>query len=209
MTGVVQVKTQRDMAFYRGEEIPENADLNTYTTPGIYYSPSRTRTPTISNIPSGVDSNFRLEVLYAGSTDSYYRVQKLKTTVGGDYEYVRVRNGSSWGAWKKILTEADLGDLGTGAVNVHRFTVLPSSGNNTYALSIPEKNKHGFLFLTSVSTNPTTATGIYSIWTDSSTGVGNLKALIEGTNISFSYSANSITITNSSGWYVYGLVILF
>ena len=51
-----------------GKRIPENADLNDYTEPGVYYSQNVALTNTLKNVPDGVAAGFRLEVKTVSAT---------------------------------------------------------------------------------------------------------------------------------------------
>ena len=63
-------KTDMIDVYGRGIEIPENADLHTYTTPGVYFSANSARTATLSNIPTDIISaGFRLVVTEESSVD--------------------------------------------------------------------------------------------------------------------------------------------
>ena len=52
-----------------GTEIPANADLDTYKTPGTYYAQDSTRAKTLSNCPY-TSSNFKLVVMTGGDAVS-------------------------------------------------------------------------------------------------------------------------------------------
>ena len=56
---------KKSAIYSNGKEIPANANLNSYTTEGVYYSPNGTRTATLSNVPF-TDAGFKLIVMKAG-----------------------------------------------------------------------------------------------------------------------------------------------
>lgn len=86
-------------------EIPANADLNTYTTPGVYNAESDTIARTISNMPTSGDSRvaFSLEVIrISKGKDSFcqrvtYYVPRESSPV-----FVRTKIGS-WGSWSMVF----------------------------------------------------------------------------------------------------------
>lgn len=88
-----------------GGQIPASADLNTYTTPGIYRSESASISGTLSNSPF-TNGGFKLIVENTGTEDMLCQI------VHGNYNppkmYVRIRStaSGSWSAWREIITSA-------------------------------------------------------------------------------------------------------
>lgn len=81
-----------------GTAITENADLNTYTTPGVYYAIQATAA-TLSNCPTS--SGFKLVVERGYSTGRY-----IQRAIGGstaNAEWVRYYSGSAWGDWQRTV----------------------------------------------------------------------------------------------------------
>lgn len=81
-----------------GTVIPENADLDTYTTPGTYYSEGSTKTATLSNVPS-IASGFKMYV------ETNYIEGRVFQRLSGSHMgalYTRYYNGTSWSAWANI-----------------------------------------------------------------------------------------------------------
>ena len=99
-----------------GTEIPANADLNTYTTPGTYYSPDSTRTKTLTNRPFDV-SGFKLFV--DGSYGTNYVHQYVIHSTSAIWH--RSKTGSTtWSAWAKIydtVNKPSKSDIGLGNVD--------------------------------------------------------------------------------------------
>lgn len=88
----------------RGTEITANADLNSYTTYGRYYSPNSTRTGTLTNKPTGIPSAaFVLEVDTSGAWNRQTIFSGHNT-----YPYMFVRNfsGSNFSPWYKVTMTA-------------------------------------------------------------------------------------------------------
>lgn len=83
----------------QGEEIPDNADLNTYTEIGAFYSPNSARTSTIYNRPwSG--SGFKLIVLSISSVSKMHIL--LPISNNADSLFFRSRTTSGFRPWYKI-----------------------------------------------------------------------------------------------------------
>ena len=83
----------------QGSELPNNANLNQYTTPGTWRCSSIASAATISNGPVS-DAGYRLEVL-ALSSNSY--LMQVAYINGGAIKF-RYFNGSnsSWGTWRTV-----------------------------------------------------------------------------------------------------------
>lgn len=94
------LKDLADLINQRRTLIPDNADLNTYTTPGSYYCVDSTSAATIAHAPI-VTGNFRLEVI-SGGLDNYssYIVQFCWGTSTDDF-YMR-RKHSTWSDWTRF-----------------------------------------------------------------------------------------------------------
>ena len=84
--------------FPNGTRIPDNSDVNSYMTPGKYYSPSTTTTSTMSNAP--VAGGFSLLVVINGAD----WVNQYATPVNGSqikHRYYTASN-STWSAWHTL-----------------------------------------------------------------------------------------------------------
>ena len=82
-----------------GTAIPENSDLNDYTTAKTYYAPTATIAASLSNTPV-TNSGFKLIVEYLHSTE------RIRQTIEANNAstsamYVRTYTGS-WGPWFKF-----------------------------------------------------------------------------------------------------------
>lgn len=80
-----------------GIEIPANANLNNYTTPGTYYCTSSANAQTILNKPSDFDIAFTMQV-YRKSSTTYNQVVYAYGTNGGA-AYVRTSTSAGWQPW--------------------------------------------------------------------------------------------------------------
>ena len=83
------------------EPIPENSDLNNYTTIGNYKISSSTVGATIANMPTGIATGGRLLVI--GAVGASVNVQIYITTSGR--VFIR-RYSSGWYAWSEIITDS-------------------------------------------------------------------------------------------------------
>lgn len=106
ITGITsKIPATRADALGLGQVIPQSADLNTYTTPGIYRSESASISGTLSNCPF-TNGGFKLIVENTGTEDMLCQI------VHGNYNppkmYVRIRStaSGSWSAWREIITSA-------------------------------------------------------------------------------------------------------
>lgn len=103
-TSNVYTKTQvdtiaADIDFCRvGTTIPANADLNSYTTKGIYNC-GATNAATLSNCP--VSAGFRMEVVEIAFS-SRHQQRLYPQLVAADSYYVRTEGSTGYGAWYKF-----------------------------------------------------------------------------------------------------------
>lgn len=102
-----------------GERIPANADLNSYTTVGTYYSVSGDNSATLLNTPY-TETGFKLEVFNTVSASHF--IQEIKANSGAARTFRRTGSTSDgWNTWYQVLQTSDnvvpvsLG--GTGATN--------------------------------------------------------------------------------------------
>lgn len=120
---------------YVGTEIPENADLNDYTTPGVYYCPSAAIAGTLTNAPAS--NAFKLIVGRTVLSTRFFQIAILN--VSGPVIWKRYYNGS-WSAWVRSFAEgadaaAARSQLGAAAAP----TVVIKNGTltgSTYASSV-------------------------------------------------------------------------
>lgn len=82
--------------------IPANANLNTYTTPGEYYTASNATAASLSNSPS--QKAGRLTVEFGGQykADSGWIRQTYREYDGDIFTRTSMNTGSTWQAWKLI-----------------------------------------------------------------------------------------------------------
>ena len=123
-----------------GTEIPESADLNTYTTPGNYYCDASVKAQTLINCP--VSHAFTLKVEFG--TGSRYPTQVLRNYMTGQlfWRYQNSHDSSmQWSDWKQyaFVDDITLSRLGVTAT-VDELNVLHGNPNtvtnNLAALSL-------------------------------------------------------------------------
>lgn len=84
----------------KGTAIPEGADLDTYTTPGVFHSPTGARSATLVNSPTKA-YGFRLEVR---EIISGRYMQIVYPNAGGVF-YIRNFLSAGWSNWFKFAGE--------------------------------------------------------------------------------------------------------
>ena len=89
-------------------DIPENADLNDYTTVGNYFCSTSVKAKTLKNTPKGLHNAFKLTYEEIAANDQ--AVQKIVENATGD-EFIRVKVAKSWGEWKKVALMTDIPSL--------------------------------------------------------------------------------------------------
>ena len=89
-----------------GTPIPENADMNTYTTPGNYYVISNAQAATLSNSPFG-NNAFILKVEYANGV-TYPRQIFTEYSTGRKAIRFISSSGGSWSDWLYFSDDATL-----------------------------------------------------------------------------------------------------
>ena len=87
--------TQQLFSGYKGcESIPENSDLNDYTTPGLYFCPANATVQTLANVP--VTGAFSLAILQAAGVIQILREYGYSSNAN---EYTRRYYNGSWTTW--------------------------------------------------------------------------------------------------------------
>lgn len=134
---------KKSAIYSNGKEIPASANLNSYTTPGVYYSPNGARSETISNTPV-TNSGYKLIVMQAGYTGTSYMVQIA--IIGSAFSqtiYMRNRTTSAWNAWR-CLTQGDMRSAfiyaSTYAELYSLCTSMQTSRSSTFSLTATAAN---------------------------------------------------------------------
>lgn len=87
-----------DATLFAGTAIQSGDDLNDYTKPGRYYSPSASVTALLSNMPEIFESGFSMDVLPVSAN----KVQVIYAGGGGGIIYTRSSITSGWMSWYKF-----------------------------------------------------------------------------------------------------------
>ena len=131
----------------RGVAIQSNTNLNSYTTPGVFYSDSSSISGSLSSVPdtSAVkQAGFRLIVECVGSTSHIKQTIIPRST--GCHIYQRYKHGSNdWGAWTVSLTDGNISSyINSSYINDQiSGTYLPIDGGTlTGPLTLPETKKY-------------------------------------------------------------------
>ena len=115
--------------YYAGSVIVENGDLDNYTEPGIYFSPSGTRTATLSNIPQfATNMSFRMDVISTSRTLGAIIQVVTKSNTQYPEVWLRTRTGTAtWSTWMLAGGDLDLSskasfisDVTASRLNVNR-----------------------------------------------------------------------------------------
>ena len=132
--------------------IPANANLNSYTTPGFYYCPANATVATLSNRPTG-NAFFMIVGKHAGTFQLV-----VEYMASGFKAHMRNYYNGTWGAWVRIYTTIDkpsLGDIGA-AASGHTHGAATQSTNGL--MSAADKKKlDGVADNANNYTHPTTA----------------------------------------------------
>lgn len=154
-------------------DIPENADLNDYTTHGNYFCSTSVKAKTLKNTPKGL--NYAFKLTYEEIAANNQAVQKIVENSTGN-EYIRVKVGNNWSDW-----------INRGVISVFNtfsqlgITNLPCTTLDVYK-AMPENS-------------------IALLGTDTTNGISDLPAstgVLEITKLSSSYRYK-ITFYKSSG----------
>lgn len=129
--------TAQDIFSGQSVGIGDAADLNSYTTPGLYYQPANAQASTGNNYPEAVAGS--LEVYKHAGITQIYRVYNSSRA------YIRTLYSGTWSAWTKQYdaankpTAADVGAIplsgSTGVTGIVRSSAeLQSSSANNFRI---------------------------------------------------------------------------
>ena len=134
---------KKSAIYSNGKEIPASANLNNYTTVGVYYSPSAARSETLSNTPV-TNAGYKLIVAQTGYTGTSYVVQ-IAILGAASYQciYMRNRTASAWNDWR-CLTQGDMRSAfiyaSTYAELYSLCTSMQTSRSSTFSLTATAAN---------------------------------------------------------------------
>lgn len=118
--------------------IPENADLNTYDTAGVYVCPLDVRAKTIKNCPTGGRS-FSLEVDHVLDSHDHIIQTLRQYNTARVYKRRSIDSGATWNAWQNIvmsndtITAANVRDAGDGRTLTFNYSTSGMNSVNWYA----------------------------------------------------------------------------
>lgn len=122
-------------AYGDGTPIESDSDLNSYTTPGIYYA-TVTVARTLTNAPYTM-TGFRLMV--EKNTLSGSAVFQTLTPTSRTYlpsEYKRVYENNSWGPWNRFTKQTETNVIANlGAKNLFNINATPTVKHTSYNLT--------------------------------------------------------------------------
>ena len=95
-----------------GTAIPAQADLDTYTTEGVYTTSSNNNTATLSNCPTSYMSKILVMRFQDGNT-SYYMQWCIPYNENAYFIRNTQDGATTWSNWKKVSTGAHTYELGT------------------------------------------------------------------------------------------------
>lgn len=100
--------------------IPENADLNTYRTAGVFLCPQDTRAKTIKNSPTN-GSSFSLEVDFVLDSSNYIR--QTVRQYNNYRTFIRYQlNGGDWTSWQYIVMGNDIIPVTSGGTGANTYS---------------------------------------------------------------------------------------
>lgn len=100
--------------------IPENADLNTYRTAGVFLCPQNTRAKTIKNSPTN-GSSFSLEVDFVLDSSSYIR--QTVRQYNNYRTFIRYQlNAGDWTSWQYIVMGNDIIPVTSGGTGANTYS---------------------------------------------------------------------------------------
>jgi len=172
--------------FSVGTAIPENADLNSYTSLGTYYSSNAARSATLSHTPF-TDGGFRLFVFPIGPNG---RIHIIIPNANPVLMYFRRYDGTNFSAWSELNND------------MHVFkTEYTATGVSSVTFDVPAGRHAVVLYaahMSSLFNNDNSFTNIYS---------GGDSFADAGFTITKSGSTYTLTRTNGTrfSWAYYWL----
>lgn len=110
--------------------IPNDSDINTYTTPGVYAVMSDASASTITNMPRNASG--KLIVMVRGNNTVYLQ-QRYIPTASAYIEYVRNYNNGTWTVWEQLPTRAEV-DANKTAIAANKTAITTNTAAITEAI---------------------------------------------------------------------------
>lgn len=192
---------ERRLDLYLGVEIPDHANLNDYTTPGVYYSSSAGHSETMLNGPT-ISTGFKLVV---GRTIASTRVFQIAILNDGVPTICKRYYNDNWSAWIRSLDESWLPlsvsrggtggtDAATALANLGGAPLLTvnNTANTTYTFNV--NNSSRFVLITIAA--QAASKGLY-IFNTTSAGAITRADVFAASEVSFTNSTNILTVTSA------------
>lgn len=190
-----------------GERIDAGANIDEMLTPGTYYVAVPANITGGTPPPTGGYS-YKLTITQAftgtGSTKRIWQIAQVMNAACTECR--RNYNGSEWGDWVTLNIGAVNTQIATlaaalGSASLSSFTIATNSQVNIEIAN----SQRGILFVASSSG---AASGVYAV-TCTSTGAVTANALVDGTALTLTAGTNALTITSTSSYTAYGLLVNF
>lgn len=107
------------------ESIPENSDLNNYTTVGNYKVTSGATAETIANMP--YQTSGRLAVMQSSYTGVIMQFYIANSSISLMI-YYRMQASGTWGNWVRFASEIDIAELASENETLHNNTAILANG---------------------------------------------------------------------------------
>lgn len=204
VAGHVNLGTYQMKGRLGSERIPASADLNTYTTEGLYYCPLNSDVTTITNRPP---TGMAFSLLVERTAGTKQTLTTYMTT--GWTTWVRNNYTTSWGPWVRVQGEDPLlfagsgggqnltpstwarADFATGPFNTGGQVVNSGSmfNDSTNLFLVPEEGWYNLTY--SVYINQSVNTGYYcELWGNPSDPVYVLSAFCPANGWNYLYGSN-------------------
>lgn len=177
--------------------IPSNADLNNYTTPGMYYAESNNIVASLSNTPIAYAFKMTVEATNGGTgSAAAERIQRLYAWNNLDVYQRRYGASSGWAAWEKLPTRAEVDALSNELTVNGVLRLSESASVKPLTLTVPSTSRHLLIL-----TGPYVSRG-HAVYTVSCNASGSCYAYLIGGGDDMpqkvSGTGNTLTITSTS-----------
>ena len=153
-------------------QIPAGANLNDYTTPGLYYCPRNVDVATLENCPTGNAFSLFVE-MHAGwkQTLTEYMTTNARTWIRNNYT-------GTWGAWKKIWSE-DSDGSGSGL----DADLLDGKDSSYFQPASDERLKTDIQPITTALEKVLALQGVSFVWNEKAEEIGAKRETLAGQEI--------------------------
>lgn len=201
---IITTALSKKVDLERGIQIPDNSDLDDYTTIGNYYVAASSNAATITNTP--VKYGFVLKVIQA-SPGNEYRIQLVIANASG-YIYKRYYSPSSgWNDWQIYYPDVPLSTRNTSIV-------MSSSGSTSLPIKYGFGSDYTAMFLVTCgrySVDTTNHTGFYIVrgYKNGTTLHHSVHNLKSASNVTVTCDGNKIDITTTTSFMAFSVLQVF